>query len=1649
MSRFAQQRRNRPSLMRRLRRAVAWAAPALILAALLPAQPVLAAAPAPAPRQAPTEVTAGPIVDVEAQDGNPVRVELAAQGAVGPGGVVALRLSADAGAQAAGVTVSWLLPDGGELLGGPAEELVAGGAPVVSAREVRFPAEGIYRVMAQAAIRPSEAETYAALGVLFFDVRTTGAVVSTRDLTAVHPESVRFPAIVVEYSPDVAPILPTDGIAPDGAPDTGATPALVAEPDDPCFLINGTVTRTERRPDVGGLQAATRVAVANAVVFMREEDTFFDDEYGSRTTDALGNFSFAFCDDDGVFDDDLELYVRLRAELKSGERSVVEVEDSSWIDETYEIDSEIVESDGGTHRIDFPLDENQSAIFNIADAVYQAWSFWNQSGGATGDDAIFDEPAEVHWEPGYNDTISYYSNDWGEMTIADAASDPDQWDDSVIMHEWGHMADDFYGCDDNDGGPHNVDTLVSAELAWGEGYPDYFQSAVRQARGYSAASSYLDVNGAGNININVNFETYDSTRGAALLSDRNELAVAAMLWDLNDGAQDGRTMGGGPAGAPFDRVAHGHPMIQRVYTDPTFESNGDVFDDTCTSWVFLTSWRALSLPTDGATAEAITKNIGRAANPLEPTTGSAVAAAQSGAQGVDPAAVAAAPSGAEDYQWWKRLTFVVDNSASMAGPKFAGVKTVLLEQANDVAQSPVGAQFKLFTFNNSTTAIQPFFKDYFTAGDAATGINALNPSAAADPGCPVYGLSALHQAAQGMLGGQAWLYTDGDGVTSPTANTVKRTLNDRGVRGSVVLLAGCGSAPTPQPAVSETLKSYLGTAANSTQPSGIVPYLLTALGSGGQFLYVNQNQLANTGDVLRAQLSHTAGAGRWSDYVSDSFTYRWDRMDPPDYQWLPIDLMTFAGNLGAPVDVTLPAPFSFYGGARSTARIYEDGYIRLRPCVAGDTVCNILPRGFLNPLKGNLEWAFIPVPPAAIIAGAEQAEAAALVDEGARPAGTDALVTPDAVSAECYGGSNYGLQARAYTASVGINEWYVITFQGEANLGGGSTPCRAFQVWLNLQTGEIQYQYQALNGEAATAEIGLRQEYSLLGSTPDELVVSRNDIAGAALGTGYVFTPAPPQPTKTHTVTVDALMTSVAFLQTGFSGNFEPLVVRDPQGNTISCGDAANVLCLTMDNSAGDRSVQFVQVRVNGRVGAWTAVVDAGSAGQATYSFTGMAESDLEVEGFYDRQAPSFKANKLLVRLGSATDGNTVQAWLQRPDGSRMGAPFTLYDNGLQGDGQAGDGQFGLLNFAPPGRGVAWLWVQGALGGQSFMRMDPAPISLQPFEISLVTPGAVPNDGSPFTVAVRIESHDPRLRCYTPTFELPPGWNVEWEIGEGYPCLNAGQSVVRTITLYPDWSSVSAAAGDAAMATRSGAQAVVGMSMQEQYDDSLADSLEIAVQYFKPAASIVIDEIPLGQYLRPNGADTMPIRVDVRDVDGSPVADGTPVTLAANGGTLAATALATLDGRVTTTFRAPTAPGDYTITAATGALQDTAIVHVRAPIANQVELAASPPTLAGATSATLIATVRDEWGDPVAGAAVRIGVEGDGQAGKLGTAEVVQGVTNAQGQFSTTFVKQPGYISPVGVRAELLGPGGEPVHEARLQLQMSDLRSLFLPLIRK
>ena len=263
------------------------------------------------------------------------------------------------------------------------------------------------------------------------------------------------------------------------------------------------------------------------------------------------------------------------------------------------------------------------------------------------------------------------------------------------------------------------------------------------------------------------------------------------------------------------------------------------------------------------------------------------------------------------------------------------------------------------------------------------------------------------------------------------------------------------------------------------------------------------------------------------------------------------------------------------------------------------------------------------------------------------------------IAAQCYFGTNYREQVKLYRANLGINEWVILTTVGASSFAG--TPCRDFQVWLNVQDGRIRFLYnRVFSQDAGASRIGLRQTYFGITLEPDEVIVSNNDVAGASNGKGYTFTPAPPQPTRTHTVTVDALMQSVGFLQTGFSGNFEQMIIKDPSGTAIPCVNNGDVICLIVDNVVGDRMVQYVQVDVNGRTGVWSATIDGGTSGSSTYSFTGMAASEIEAQGTYDRQRASFKAGSAVDATGRGDDGKHAHRLddegQRRPLGQRVHA---------------------------------------------------------------------------------------------------------------------------------------------------------------------------------------------------------------------------------------------------------------------------------------------------------------------------------------------------------------------------------------------------------
>ncbi|MCZ2115618.1 MAG: hypothetical protein LC131_17575 [Anaerolineae bacterium] len=1540
---------------------------------------------------------------------NGVEVTLEADAAPVPGGLVTLTLTARPLRAAPNLYVQWELPDGGELLGGPAgDDLGPAGAgqSVVSVRQARFPDGGVHQVSARAYYFPNRATSLAALGVLFFDVRADNPTAATLD-----------PRTPVYAPPPVKTTVDKSRLATIGPTDRAA---------NGCFNVHGILTRENRMPTVAVVpepgrppgvppfyngqyqdQLGSAVPVHHVLVEMREEDTFSDDSYGYTVTDAYGNFKFNFCDDDGLFDDELELYFRVCAEVRDGNTLIASIKNID-AQKLYCWDSGVIESEGGDVDFDltvYKIGQTEASVFNIADAAYWGWRYWNNNTAAS---PVMDRAVNIFWQGGAGRTGSFYNRGRTAIVIADDPSSTDEWDDSVIIHEWGHFADNQFSCYQNPGGAHSLPGvnagMNATRLAWGEGYPDYYQAVARSLMpGSAALSFYVDPSGP-----TVDLENMRAVTAA----DTDEGAIAAMLWDFADAANDGQ-----------DTVNHGHAAIQRVYTTADFQGNTQ-----CDARRFLQVWRKLGLPTDAATAATIVQNLNVTLASLPPVA--ALDSSTPDRPAGEPAAeqtvsdqsagsrAAAAAFPPLDYRWWDQVTMVVDNSASMAGPagtpKINTVKTIIGEQVSDLAPAPQGTEFNIYTFNAGDTAVKPLVQGRFFANAIMPAVNGLVANGP-DAGCLVSGLGALSQAVAGKFDGEAWLYTDGDSLDSIRPETLRQTLNDQRLRASIVLLGGCGSPARKQSDVTGQERTYLGLAADGSQSSGIVPYMLTALLSGGQFIYVAPDQLANAVDMVRAQLSHTAGAGKWSDYVSTGYTYRWDRLEPWEYQWFPANgLGTDKGAIGSTsLRVNLDTPFSFYGDKTSVVDVSEDGYIVMNPCLSSPQFCPILSTQYVAPLDTDLTWIYISRPPAIV-----------------RSAQAGACGLPD----------TWGPQVHVYYANFAF-EWIILSTEGWANYGGGSTGCRGYQVWLNHKTGEIRFQYKLLRQEAATAEIGLIDSWFFAGNN---VIVSKNDVNGAYSGMGYKFTPAPPQPSKTYEVEVDPLIESVIFMQTGYSGDFAPMVVNRPDGSAVNCADTANVKCLTVNNKPGDNMVQFVQVKTSGASGVYKAVVAVGPSGGGTYSFNALAASDLRASSPGNHTLARKTAHNFLVDLGRAADGNALQGWLQTPAGLPFGSPFALYDDGAHGDGDAGDGRFGSAAYMPPGAGAAYLWVEGAIGGVGFRRSDPAPFNFQPLVVAADPPYVEGFYGSGAYVGFYATNQDSVAHCYAVDFTPPDGWWIN------SPYIHSGVCIAAGATSY-----LYTYAGRDLSDQTPGETGEVILTLTEVQEGAITATAAAQVALFRPVASIAFDNRQVGP-IRPNGTDTVEMTLNLYDDLGQSVGYSGPFSgeLTVTGGTYALPTGLYEDGRLRIVFTAGTTPGTATLSAlAEGGNMAETTVALAPPDAADIELVASPVDLSEAGQSTLTVTVRDLYGDPSPGETVRLVVSDDaGDQGTIAGSDVFEGATNKNGQLKATFVKTEGGAGSVVVRAELLGSDGSVARETSVTLYLSGAQGayqLYLPVTQR
>jgi PKD repeat protein len=153
---------------------------------------------------------------------------------------------------------------------------------------------------------------------------------------------------------------------------------------------------------------------------------------------------------------------------------------------------------------------------------------------------------KIYWQSGTS-TGTFFVRALNAIFFLGTSSDPDEYDDDIILHEIGHWVASNFSTDDTLGGPHTVLDQLDPRTSWSEGWAHYWSAAVRRAVGseYPSPQTQVDNFGAGNSVFSIETPNFP----LLMVQATNEVAVAAVLWDVTD-----------PANEAWDVVAAGNEL---------------------------------------------------------------------------------------------------------------------------------------------------------------------------------------------------------------------------------------------------------------------------------------------------------------------------------------------------------------------------------------------------------------------------------------------------------------------------------------------------------------------------------------------------------------------------------------------------------------------------------------------------------------------------------------------------------------------------------------------------------------------------------------------------------------------------------------------------------------------------------------------------------------------------------------------------------------------------------------------------------------------------------------------------------------------------------------------------------------------------------
>ncbi|MBN1485818.1 MAG: hypothetical protein JXA37_13975 [Chloroflexia bacterium] len=805
-----------------------------------------------------------------------------------------------------------------------------------------------------------------------------------------------------------------------------------------------------------------------------------DDHDCTTRTDDEGYFECWVSDnDDGWFGGDKDTYVRFYANSPGGK-----VTDISGIDREYYC---YTGNQAGGSDIDFgsltPTDFHP--MFNIADALLDGYNYVVSLRGSA-------KAAHARYEPGRGEEGSLYSRVSEEITLGDAGGDADAYDDSVILHEYGHFMADRYSCIRGGGGEHYVDRHYNTKLAWSEGWANYFSSASRNN------PRYFDVDDAEGVYA-INWENWHIDY-SGVTGSTNEGAVCATLWDIHDSVDethDRLSLGGGEIWNTVEQGMTGYRLD---------------YDRNCNVYEFWDDWHTFGYPADSELA-AIFGQHGTAG------ITAALAERNGAGQAISSTMVKRAPqpAGASPNTMmrgdvpWNATLFLVDATGSMS-EEINAVSQIIQDKVTEMDAEPIPYEYLVETFQDdgtNTPVVDHFFPDVVNPP-----VGGITVGGGGDP--EEDSMAALNRGTAGRPGYDAWLFTDAAPQTYPV--NLEPILQNRQITPYLFIFGDCSDGNS-RGAGADAGADDLDVPASALRPSHLPrfapdalddclePYLQLADKTNGQVLPIAAGQVDDAAEIVRAIMGNNAGAGRYSNYVSSDWTYTWE--DYSDYyDWMDASAGT-AHNIYdyEQVDLFL-GDFPFYGANYSSVYVAAPGYVSF---------------GSGSGLPDNTAIPSTAAPNNAIYAFWDDVTAYLLPKD----------LTPDQ-------------SPTIYTMGFPTLDRFVIEYHDAYHVG--TTDYETFEIILNYYDDSILLQYAEVTDDASCT-VGVEDASGTVATQ-----VAHNDSGALYAGRAIKFTPVPPVPTRDHEILVDSTMDGVVFLLNGFSGDVD-LTVYDPNDDPISGAD--------------------------------------------------------------------------------------------------------------------------------------------------------------------------------------------------------------------------------------------------------------------------------------------------------------------------------------------------------------------------------------------------------------------------------------------------------------------------------------------------------------